>query len=282
MSGGQIFALAIAAVAVVAAISIFAVAFRRGPAPPPTGKLDRRALAAERRREEERRPAAVAAAPAEEAPRLEEAAALPEPESVPDPLQARPEISEEEYGVTRRMFFTRSILIIFGVFLLQFALGSLAFMWPRLRAGAFGSAIDAGNIDEIRDQLFNADGSVTPFFVPAAQAYVLPFQTDVTTSQFEGTGVVVDDVMALWQRCVHLGCRVPWCQPSQGFECPCHGSKYNSHGEYEAGPAPRNMDRFVVTVDDSNNLVIDTGAVIQTARAKDKTVEYPQGPSCLA
>jgi cytochrome b6-f complex iron-sulfur subunit len=75
--------------------------------------------------------------------------------------------------------------------------------------------------------------------------------------------------MALWQRCVHLGCRVPQCQASQGFECPCHGSKYNYHGEYEDGPAPRNLDRFVVEIDETGQFIIDTGT------------EYPQGPSCI-
>ena len=32
-------------------------------------------------------------------------------------------------------------------------------------------------------------------------------------------------VVALYQKCVHLGCRVPWCTSSQWFECPCHGSQ---------------------------------------------------------
>jgi cytochrome b6-f complex iron-sulfur subunit len=87
--------------------------------------------------------------------------------------------------------------------------------------------------------------------------------------------------MALFQRCVHLGCRVPWCGPSQGFECPCHGSKYNSIGEYNAGPAPRNLDRFVVELNPANELIIRTGSIIQTPRCLEPSVEYPQGPSCI-
>ena len=50
--------------------------------------------------------------------------------------------------------------------------------------------------------------------------------------------------VALYQKCVHLGCRVPWCESSQWFECPCHGSKYNRVGEKQGGPAPRGLDRF--------------------------------------
>jgi cytochrome b6-f complex iron-sulfur subunit len=278
MSGGQIFALAAAAVAVLAAVGIFTIAFRRGPDAAPLGRLDRRAMRAERKRE--RQLATVGGGPPAEGEPPDETAEL-EAAAPPDPLRTRPELTDEEFGVTRRSFFTRAVLTVFGVFLLQFTLGGLAFLWPRLKAGAFGSVIDGGALADIRLQLFNADGTVTPYFVPAAQAYILPFQSDLADSQFSDN-VVVDGVMALWQRCVHLGCRVPWCGSSQGFECPCHGSKYNAHGEYSAGPAPRNLDRFVVSKSDSGRLLIDTGTVIQTPRAKQKTVDYPQGPSCLA
>jgi cytochrome b6-f complex iron-sulfur subunit len=94
----------------------------------------------------------------------------------------------------------------------------------------------------------------------------------------EGDGI---GLTALWQRCVHLGCRVPSCESSQGFECPCHGSKYNRHGEYEAGPAPRNLDRFAVAVNAAGELIVDTGEIVETSRSKNKTVQYPQGPFCV-
>ena len=86
--------------------------------------------------------------------------------------------------------------------------------------------------------------------------------------------------MALYQRCVHLGCRVPWCATAQGFECPCHGSKYDYIGEYFSGPAPRNLDRFVVEVIDTQ-FIIHTGDILQTPRAPTRSVAYPQGPSCI-
>jgi len=276
MSGTQIFALAIAAIAVLAAIAIFAIAFRSDDSGR-TGSIKRRDVRADRQREKHR-----AAATAERPEPQQAAVAVAEQEPVPDPLRERPALSPAEMGVTRRSFFTRGLLATFGIFLLQFALGGLAFIWPKLRAGAFGSPIDAGDIDEIKSQLLNPDGTVTPFFVPAAQSYVLPFRGDEAESDFAGSGAIVDGIMALWQKCVHLGCRVPVCDSSQGFECPCHGSKYNFHGEYQAGPAPRNLDRFVVSVNGSNRLIIDTGAVIQTARSKTKTAQYPQGPSCLS
>ena len=62
----------------------------------------------------------------------------------------------------------------------------------------------------------------------------------------------------LYQKCPHLGCRVPPCFTSQWFECPCHGSQYNQAGEKKGGPAPRGMDRFVTDVS-GGVLTVDTG-----------------------
>jgi cytochrome b6-f complex iron-sulfur subunit len=198
-----------------------------------------------------------------------------------DPRELRPEVGREEYDITRRQFFNRGVGAIFGVFLAQFGIASLAFMWPKLRGGGFGGRVVVGTVDDLTRSVFLPDGRVQPLFVSAAQAYIVPFQGNTDGTSFEGLPVVAEGLMALWQRCVHLGCRVPTCQSSQGFECPCHSSKYNYHGEYEGGPAPRNLDRFVVSVDDAGNLIVDTGQVIQTSRARVKSTEYPQGPSCL-
>jgi cytochrome b6-f complex iron-sulfur subunit len=271
MSATQVLVLALAGLAVVALASIFTIAFRRsdGAGRPEVGRLDRRARrrdrVAEKAREPEPQPAAATA-----------------DEPVPiDPLEAREEVDADTMGVTRRQFFNRGVGGVFGLFLAQFGLAALAFMWPKLKAGGFGSKVIAGRVEDLSTQVFLPDGRVTPVFVPAAQSYIVPFQGELAGSSFDGLPVVAGGLMALWQRCVHLGCRVPQCESSQGFECPCHGSKYNYHGEYEDGPAPRNLDHFAVEVDDAGNLVVDTGTVLQTARASVKTTEYPQGPSCI-
>ena len=86
--------------------------------------------------------------------------------------------------------------------------------------------------------------------------------------------------VALYQKCVHLGCRVPWCQTSQWFECPCHGSKYNRVGEKKGGPAPRGLDRFGVTVD-GGVIVVDTKQVVQGPPIGTNTTGQEQeGPHC--
>ncbi len=191
------------------------------------------------------------------------------------------EISEEEAGVTRRQFLTKALRISFGAFAGIQAISWLGFLWPKV-SGGFGSKIDAGSIEEIKDQLFQADGSVIPAFIPSARAYILPLdESAAANSQFSSGSTVTDGLVAVYQRCVHLGCRVPWCNSSQGFECPCHGSKYNMIGEYFAGPAPRNLDRFNVS-NVNGRFIIDTGTIIESPRAPGMSVKYPQGLSCIA
>jgi cytochrome b6-f complex iron-sulfur subunit len=87
-------------------------------------------------------------------------------------------------------------------------------------------------------------------------------------------------VIALYQKCPHLGCRVPSCETSQWFECPCHGSQYNQVGEKKGGPAPRGMDRFGMSVD-GNNLTVDTGTIIQgPAIGTNTSGQEAEGPHC--
>jgi|TARA_B100000287_G_scaffold127888_1_gene119940 cytochrome b6-f complex iron-sulfur subunit len=192
------------------------------------------------------------------------------------------EISEEEAGITRRQFLTKALRISFGAFAGIQAISWLGFFWPKV-SGGFGSKVDAGKVEDLKKQIFQADGSIIPAFIPEARAYVLPFDTSKATgSQFSDGGTIADGLVALYQRCVHLGCRVPWCNSSQGFECPCHGSKYNMVGEYYAGPAPRNLDRFIVSVNAAGKFIIDTGTIIESPRASGLSVKYPQGLSCIA
>ena len=170
----------------------------------------------------------------------------------------------------------------FGAFAGIQAISWLGFMWPKV-SGGFGSKVDAGKVEDLKKQIVQADGSVIPAFIPEARAYVLPFDSSqVSGSQFSDGATIADGLVAIYQRCVHLGCRVPWCNSSQGFECPCHGSKYNLVGEYYAGPAPRNLDRFVVNVNAAGKFIIDTGTIIESPRASGLSVKYPQGLSCIA
>jgi cytochrome b6-f complex iron-sulfur subunit len=76
---------------------------------------------------------------------------------------------------------------------------------------------------------------------------------------------------------------VPWCQTSQWFECPCHGSKYNRVGEKRGGPAPRGMDRFPLEVS-GNAIIVDTDStqlVQGPPIGTDTTGQGQEGAPCV-
>lgn len=68
--------------------------------------------------------------------------------------------------------------------------------------------------------------------------------------------------LALWQRCTHLGCAVPYDETAGQFHCPCHGSLFNAVGEVSGGPAPRPMDTFPVIIRDGE-VWVDTSQPIE-------------------
>lgn len=271
--------IGVGVVAILAAIAAFTIAWRRSSSGP-SFKVTRETRAADRSG-----PVDVPVATAGELADTVEPEAEHEPEVAPAAVavataQRVVEVTPEEAGVTRRSFLNRALGTIFlGGFLGGQALAFLSFLWPRV-SGGFGADLSVGTPAELLAQAIQADGSIIPVFLPDARAYIVPAPTTLS-AQFEGKSVAVEGVMAVYQRCVHLGCRVPWCATSQGFECPCHGSKYNSVGEYFAGPAPRNLDHFVLELSATGNLIIKTGTILETPRAIEKSVEYPKGPSCI-
>ena len=276
--------IGVALFAIVGAIGAFTIAFRRSQGEDvmdPTGGLSVETLKADRSMAGVRVEPIVTEVEVESVPEIE--IEIPEAEETISTAvqvvetQRVLEVSAEESGVSRRQFFNRALGGTFFTFLGLQGVYYLAFFWPKL-SGGFGSDVDAGAVADVTTQVFASDGSVLPLFVPEARAYVVPAPT--LSDQFAGKGVDAVGLMALFQRCVHLGCRVPWCGPSQGFECPCHGSKYSSIGEYFAGPAPRNLDRFAVEIR-NDRFIIRTSMILETPRAPSLTAKYPQGPSCI-
>ena len=197
--------------------------------------------------------------------------AVPRPEAAAEKAEkAKPK------PVSRREFFRRSLLTSLGLFGAQFGAASLAFLWPNLRGG-FGSIIDLGlPPDEIKAQI-QADR--LPYYFGAGRFYLVAYDGDDPDATYPG--LVSEGLMALYQKCVHLGCRVPFCQQSQWFECPCHGSKYNNAGEYRDGPAPRGMDRFAVTVANGTVQVDTSTVVLGPPRGVETIGQDPQGSFCI-
>jgi cytochrome b6-f complex iron-sulfur subunit len=108
-----------------------------------------------------------------------------------------------------------------------------------LKTAGFGGKVRAGAAVAVPD-----GGAVE---VRAAKAYLVKLD---------------NELVALSEKCTHLGCRVEFCDESSEFECPCHGSVFNRAGELLTGPSPRGLDRYPLEVATDGLVVIDTGSTI--------------------
>ena len=178
--------------------------------------------------------------------------------------------------MSRRSFLRTAWLASLGAAVAGFGAGTVYFLWPNLSEG-FGSKIDAGTKAKIDGDIKANDGFA---YIPDGRFYLVHYDEEDDTEGIYA-GVAGGGYMALYQRCVHLGCRVPWCATAQWWECPCHGSKYNRAGEYKEGPAPRGLDRFAITVE-GDQIVVDTAKVITgPPRGTNTTGQELEGPHCV-
>lgn len=202
------------------------------------------------------------------------------------PVEVAPFVApdEEAVGVSRRMFFNRAAVTLMSASLGAFGASVLAFLWKGAEGG-FGSKINAGKIDDVVQSIRQNKGFL---YLSEARAWVTEYPKDALgkgKAIYGGQSAVYAGmqagIVALYQKCPHLGCRVPECASSQWFECPCHGSQYNQVGEKKAGPAPRGMDRFGVAIT-NGVLTIDTGAVFAgPAIGINTTGQEAEGPHCI-
>jgi cytochrome b6-f complex iron-sulfur subunit len=197
-------------------------------------------------------------------------------DSVPD--EAADSVTPPEKVMARRDFFRVAWLASLGLFAASFGAATLTYLWPNIKGG-FGGKIEV-SLDDVK----SAINSAGYFYMGAGRFYIVPYSgkgVDVASgTDYNVEGVLADGLMPLYQRCVHLGCRVPFCTSSQWFECPCHGSKYNKAGEFQAGPAPRGMDRFKIEVAGSK-VTVDTSDIVQgPPRGTETITQPPEGPFC--
>jgi cytochrome b6-f complex iron-sulfur subunit len=197
----------------------------------------------------------------------------PVPWTPPDP---------DTIGVTRRQFLNRSVLGVSGFGLSAFGVAIIGFLWPS-SSGGFGSKIRVGSFADIEQKISDGNGFA---YYPEGRMWITQYPASAidkarqTYSPPELAGMEAGFV-ALYQKCVHLGCRVPQCETSQWFECPCHGSQYNRVGEKKGGPAPRGLDRFATEVS-GNVLTVDTGTIIQGPPIGTNTTgQEAEGPHCI-
>ncbi len=157
----------------------------------------------------------------------------------------------EDRGVTRRQFLSRAWWAAAGLLVVEATGGLVASLWPKLKPGSFGTKLSIASVEEARAMPV---GTVTYF---SEQRFYL--------------SRVESGFLALYRKCTHVGCVVPWLpdDPSEDdlaakgrFNCPCHGGIFDRYGLVHAGPPLRPLDLFPIAIE-GEELVVDTGTIIQ-------------------
>lgn len=69
-----------------------------------------------------------------------------------------------------------------------------------------------------------------------------------------------EGVFAISTICTHLGCIVK--PTAQGFNCPCHGSRFAPDGTVKKGPAPAPLPWLSITQRGEGTYVVDEGKTV--------------------
>jgi len=64
-------------------------------------------------------------------------------------------------------------------------------------------------------------------------------------------------VTAFARKCPHLGCAVGVNHDRNGFECPCHGSRFDLSGRRIGGPADRDLPSLQVVAEAQGRVKIE-------------------------
>lgn len=142
-------------------------------------------------------------------------------------------LNPEKENVSRRDFLKLALKTAGGIVALEVGGMALSYFQPRAGQGGFGGMINAGLVDDF------PPGSVTP----------------ITQGRFYLSRLADGGFLAVYQRCTHLGCTVPWDQTQQKFVCPCHSAEYDPTGEVLSPPAPRSLDLFPISIEEGQILV---------------------------
>lgn len=162
--------------------------------------------------------------------------------------------------VTRRKVLLVGFWSAMGALMLGIVVTILNSLYPRDVTG-FGGTVFVGSVDLLAPgkKLHNLD----------AKAWIVRF--DATQAK-RNPGAQEGAILALYHKCVHLGCTVPY-RPDFSredprnqetyagwFLCPCHGSTYSDAGVRVFGPAPRSLDTFALTID-GGKMTVNTGKI---------------------
>lgn len=145
------------------------------------------------------------------------------------------------------LFWAASGALVVG----EMSFVGLKFLSPKATDGEFGGVFNLGAADQ-----FPAE-SVTP--VEAGRFYLVRLSDG--------------GFLALYRKCTHLGCSVPY-EPTEGkFVCPCHGSAFSLNGDVQNAPAPRALDLFELTIE-NGEILVNSGKVIERDKTTQDNIVY--------
>ncbi|MEI7556997.1 ubiquinol-cytochrome c reductase iron-sulfur subunit [Candidatus Chlorohelix sp.] len=104
-----------------------------------------------------------------------------------------------------------------------------------------GKVADFANQLDIKEKLLR-DVAYTDSFKPAT------INRKVFIRAIKANASVADDFLVLSSICTHAGCSVGYRAAQKDLYCGCHGSQFDKDGIRTAGPAPRPLDKYAVTI----------------------------------
>jgi len=118
-----------------------------------------------------------------------------------------------------------------------------------------------------------ASGLLTSWGIFRFLGYQQPVESPVRLTLMDAEAYAVDSVTAVPQLkawvlrdeaglyalsavCSHLGCTIS--ETDTGFECPCHGSRFNLEGTALQGPATKQLEYLELSLTEENLVVLDS------------------------
>jgi cytochrome b6-f complex iron-sulfur subunit len=180
-------------------------------------------------------------------------------------------------GLSRRQLLRSTVGLAVGLIGVESVGAGIVMLYPTL-IGKFGGKITLQpkkNYPAAQIQDFNIEKGKGVFYEYTALSYIVHLAADTPwllhgqdlQNILDSEWIVRDPTdgtywAAIYQRCVHLGCKFNFRTDCRSFKCPCHGSHYNNDGEWLSGPAPRSADRFEIDIS-GKNVVVNTGKLNQ-------------------